>query len=59
MKEQKRLDAAYALGAYEIMRYVYEFSEKISESDALKRMIRNEYELTRSKLYDSIMEDEE
>lgn len=50
---------AYALGAYEIVRYMYRLAEKVDNADGLKQMIRDEYKNAKSKLHKAIMEADE
>ena len=59
MSNRKGLGTAYALGAYEAVQYIRDIAEKVDNTDGLKALIRDEYNLARSKLYDSIMKDEE
>lgn len=58
MSNQKGLGTAYALGAYEAVQYIKDIAEKVDNTDGLKALIRDEYNLARSKLYDSIMKNE-
>ena len=58
MNDRKSLDTAYALGAYEAVQYIRDIAEKVDNTDGLKALIRDEYNLARSKLHDSIMKDD-
>ena len=50
---------AYALGAYEVVLYMYHLAEEVDDADGLKQMIRDEYKNAKSKLHKAIMEGEE
>ena len=45
---------AYALGAFEVMQYLYDISTRGEDVD-FKRLIYDEYRRTRKCLYDAIM----
>lgn len=57
MSDRSAMNVAYALGAYEAVRYIKEVSE-ILEIDDVKKLLGNEYKRVKVDLYRSIMKDE-
>ena len=59
MTDRKDLEVSYALGAYEIMRYLWNIAEDVDNVHWLKALIHDELVRSKSKLHDIIMKDEE
>ena len=46
---------AYALGAFEVMQYLYDISNRIKDPEDLRRVIADEYQRSRGSLHDAVM----